>query len=208
MELKSLLKRVNWLLGAIIFVLGLTVVIGASLIGLKFDVKSKISHAGLSQGELIKRGAYLVNTSACHDCHSPKVMTPFGPEPDPDRLLSGYPADMPISEFETETLKNWVLFNQELTSAVGPWGISFAANITSDETGIGNWTEEQFFRAIREGKYKGLEGSRSLLPPMPWQVYRNMTDDDIRSIFAYLKSTVPIANIVPQPISPDQILNQ
>ncbi|MCB9297006.1 MAG: hypothetical protein H6559_28375 [Lewinellaceae bacterium] len=45
-----------------------------------------------------------------------------------------------------------------------PWGVSYAANLTSDDTGIYLWTEAQFFRAIREGKYKGLEGSRPLLP--------------------------------------------
>lgn len=84
-------------------------------------------------------------------------------------------------------------------------GGSFAANITSAETGIGNWTKEQFFGAIRKGKYKGLEGSRPLLPPMPWQVYRNMTDTDLNAIFAYLQTTKPIENIVPAPIAPIDI---
>ena len=85
----------------------------------------------------------------------------------------------------------------DLTSAVGPWGMSFAANITSSETGIGNWTEENFIRAIRKGKFKGLEGSRDLLPPMPWFAYKNMTDEDIKSVFAFLQSTKPVENIVP-----------
>jgi hypothetical protein len=132
-------------------------------------------------------------------------MTPNGPEPDPQRLLSGYPANQPMPEINSESLKNWVLFNQQLTSAAGPWGVSFAANITSDETGIGNWTEEQFLTAIKTGKYKGLESSRPLLPPMPWQVYRNMKDEDLKAIFAYLKTTKPLHNIVPAPIAPDQI---
>jgi hypothetical protein len=112
---------------------------------------------------------------------------------------------MPLPKIQKEALRDWVLFNQEQTSAVGPWGVSFAANITSAETGIGNWTKEQFFRAIRKGKYKGLEGSRPLLPPMPWQVYRNMTDTDLNAIFAYLQTTKPIENIVPAPIAPIDI---
>jgi hypothetical protein len=159
----------------------------------------------LSSEELIKRGDYLVNAIGCHDCHSPKIMTPNGPEPDPERLLSGFPATQPITKANSDALKSWVLFSFDLTSAVGPWGQSFAANITSDETGIGNWTEEQFFRAIREGKYKGLEGSRTLLPPMPWFVYKNLTDEDLKSIFAYLKSTKPVKNIVPAPIAPKDL---
>ena len=75
--------------------------------------------------------------------------------------------------------------------------MSFSANLTSDPTGIGNWTEEQFFRAIREGKSKGLAESRPLMPPMPWQQYRNLKDEDLRAIFAFLKSTKPVENRVP-----------
>lgn len=206
MEQNELSKQINWLLAMAILALVTIVSIGLTLISCSEPAKTEfIQPTDLNQEQLIKRGAYLVNTSACHDCHSPKVMTPNGPEPDPERLLSGYPANEPMPEIKVTALKDWVLFNQHLTSAVGPWGASFAANITSDETGIGNWTEEQFFTAIRKGKYKGLEGSRSLLPPMPWQVYRNMKDDDLKAIFAYLKSTKPVHNIVPAPIAPDQI---
>jgi hypothetical protein len=98
-----------------------------------------------------------------------------------------------------------VLFNHNITAFVGPWGVSFAANLTSDETGIGNWTEAQFFKAIREGKYKGMDNTRPLLPPMPWNMYRNATDDDLRAIFTYLKSTAPVENRVPAPITPGQL---
>ena len=66
----------------------------------------------------------------------------------------------------------------------------------------GNWKEEQFILAIREGKFKGLAGGRSLLPPMPWDMYRHFTDDELKAIFAYLKSTAPINNVVPAPLPP------
>ena len=98
-----------------------------------------------------------------------------------------------------------MLFNMNLTAFVGPWGLSYAANLTPDDTGIGAWTFENFLTAIRKGKYKGLEGSRDLLPPMPWQMYRNMTDDDLKAVFTYLKSLPPISNIVPAPKSPTDI---
>ena len=88
---------------------------------------------------------------------------------------------------------------------VGPWGVSFAGNITSDVTGIGRWSEEQFKRAIQEGKFKGLEQGRGLLPPMPWQNYASLTDEDVKAIYSYLKTTKPIRNIVPGPRSLDQI---
>jgi hypothetical protein len=85
---------------------------------------------------------------------------------------------------------------------IGPWGISYTANITSDSTtGIGNWTEDQFLLCIRKGKYGGAPEGRNLLPPMPWPNFAKMTDDELKAVYAYLESTKPIHNIVPQPQS-------
>lgn len=154
----------------------------------------------LTQEQLVKRGDYLVNAVGCDDCHSPKKMGPNGPEVIEELRFSGYPSERAVQQTDTNLLKKgWSMFGSDFTSTVGQWGMSFAANITSDPTGIGNWKEEQFFKAIREGKYKGLDESRPLLPPMPWFVYRNFSDEDIRSIFAYLKSTKPVSNVVPAP---------
>jgi len=156
----------------------------------------------LSEAELIKRGSYLVTVAGCNDCHSPKVMTPRGPEPDPSRLLSGHPQDEKLPPIGDN--KGWVLFSPGLTAFVGPWGVSYAANLTPDDTGIGAWSFENFKTAIRKGKLKGLEGSRDLLPPMPWQMYKNMTDDDLNAVFHYLKSLPPVNNLVSAPKPPVQ----
>jgi hypothetical protein len=124
----------------------------------------------------------------------------MGPEIIPELRLSGYPSSRPIMKADSNVVKQgWAMFVPDLTSAVGPWGISFSANLTSDDAGIGGWTEENFLRAIRKGKYKGLESSRTLLPPMPWFIYKNMNDEDLKSIFAYLKTTKPVQNVVPAP---------
>ncbi|THU40885.1 cytochrome c [Niastella caeni] len=151
----------------------------------------------ISPDSLVKRGAYLVNIMGCNDCHTPKKFGPQGPIFDEERTLSGHPAEMPVAKFDTGTARNWILFNQMLTNYVGPWGISYSANLTPDSTGIGSWTEQQFFKAIREGKYKGLDNTRPLLPPMPWQEYRKASDEDLRAVFAYLRSLKPVKNIVP-----------
>jgi hypothetical protein len=155
---------------------------------------------------LVKRGNYLVSAVGCDDCHSPKTMGPQGPQLDMEHRLSGYPAQRPLAKVDANAFKSgWMLFGGDLTSAVGPWGVSFAANITSDSTGIGNWSEAQFFTAMRKGKFKGLESNRDLLPPMPWQNFRNFTDEDLQAIFAYLKSTKPVHNPVPAPIPPTNL---
>ncbi|UFH53745.1 c-type cytochrome [Spirosoma sp. KNUC1025] len=151
---------------------------------------------------LIKQGEYLVGIMGCNDCHSPKTMGPNGPQVVPDKVLSGYPAGRPLPALNPAAQKDWVLFNGDNTAAVGPWGVSFAANLTSDATGIGNWSEEQFKMALKQGKSKGLASNRMLLPPMPWTNYRTIKDEDVKAIFAYLKSTKPVANVVPAPMPP------
>lgn len=152
----------------------------------------------ISQDSLIRKGEYLVTVIGCSDCHSPKIMGPNGPQIDSTRLLSGYPSSRPVPTFPFEVIKNnMIVVNLDGTAAMGPWGTTFAANITSDVTGIGSWTEEQFKNAFSHGKYKGLEGSRPLMPLMPWQNYSNIKDEDSKAIFAYLKSTRPVDNVVP-----------
>ncbi|MCB0543383.1 MAG: c-type cytochrome [Saprospiraceae bacterium] len=158
-----------------------------------------------TQADLVQRGQYLVNMLGCDDCHTPKNMTQQGPAPDMTRRFMGHPAAEPFAMDQAKkdmiTSQFVAIFSPSMTAVAGPWGVSFAANISPDDTGIGNWTEAQFMKAIREGKSKGLDGTRPLLPPMPWQMYRNMTDEDLKSVFAYLKSMKPVQNVVPQPLT-------
>ncbi|AEV97781.1 diheme cytochrome c-553 [Niastella koreensis] len=147
---------------------------------------------------LVERGKYLVTTLGCNDCHSTKKLGPQGPVIDSANLLAGCLESNPLPTFETDAVKKGlVVMLPTMTAFMGPWGTTFAANLTPDSTGIGSWSLDQFKKALREGKYKGLEGSRPLLPPMPWQNYINMTDDDVEAVFTYLKSVKPVKNVVP-----------
>ncbi|MBK8627892.1 MAG: c-type cytochrome [Saprospiraceae bacterium] len=157
----------------------------------------------ITQDSLIKKGQYLVTTLGCNDCHSPKRMGAQGPELIPELMLSGFPASNQLPPIPSEALKNgWTLFYPDNTATVGPWGVSFAGNITPDETGIGTWSLEQFKIAITKGKFKGLENNRPMLPPMPSQNYAQMTDEDVTAIYTYLKSVPPVKNVVPNNIPP------
>ena len=161
-----------------------------------------------AQADLVKRGEYLVGIVGCDDCHTPKKMTEHGPEPDMARRFMGHPAEelYTADENKSKLIKEQqvAIMSPGLTAFAGLWGVSYAANITPDDTGIGNWTEAQFFKAIREGKSKGLDGTRPLLPPMPWQIYRSMKDEDLKAIFAYIKTLPAIKNVVPNPLPPAQ----
>jgi len=154
----------------------------------------------------VKRGAYLVMTMGCNDCHSPKIMGLHGPELDTTRLMSGHPANEPFNVTDLQDVKKGsMIASPGVTAFVGPWGKTFAANLTSDGTGIGNWSFGQFKKAITQGKFMGIDEERMIMPPMPWQNYTQLKDEDIKAIFAYLKSTKPVRNMVPALIPADKM---
>jgi hypothetical protein len=166
-------------------------------------------NAAKDGGEVsIERGHHLVTVGGCHDCHSPKIMTPLGPKIDSSKMLSGHPAEAPLPKMDLSALTpgSWINFSPDLTAIVGPWGMSYAANITSDSaTGIGAWKEENFVNAMRKGKHMGMDNGRPIMPPMPWENLNQLSDNDLKSIFAYLQSTVPVNNRVHEPFSPEEV---
>jgi hypothetical protein len=160
----------------------------------------------MTKEEMIKKGEYLVNFGGCNDCHSPKVFTDMGPVPDTTRLLSGHQAKTAIPKVDTSVIGpgKWHLTNGDLTAWVGPWGISFSANLTPDiSTGIGAWTEDLFVKSMRSGLHLGA--GRAILPPMPLMGLAGLKDEDLKSVFAYLKSIKPISNKVPDPVLPNEV---
>ena len=151
----------------------------------------------------VERGAYIVATSGCHDCHTPFVMGEAGPAPDMSRALSGHPQDF-VVEAPAVLEEPWGMAGTLTNTAwSGPWGVSFAANLTPHPSGIlEEYTEEQFIQAMRTGRHLGQ--GRPILPPMPWPNVGQMTDDDLNAVFAYLQSIPPIENEVPDPLPPAQ----
>lgn len=123
----------------------------------------------------IQRGQYLAIVGGCHDCHTPGTL--YG-APDMSRALSG-------SEL------GWK----------GPWGVSYAANLTPDPTtGLGSWTDEQILRALQTGVDK--EGV-PIAPPMPWPSYAHLTREDAMAIVAYLRSIPAVIHRAPERVPPN-----
>jgi mono/diheme cytochrome c family protein len=151
----------------------------------------------------VQWGEHLVTIGGCHDCHTPKKMTPMGPVDDSTLLLSGHPQAMPAPDVDRKQLESkGFILTATFTSWVGPWGISYSANLTPDETGTGNWTEDQFVYALRNMISKGLPGGRPLMPPMALMPVKHMTDGELRAIYAYLRTVKPIKNQSVQPTAP------
>jgi len=152
----------------------------------------------------VERGHMLIIGGGCHDCHTPKKMGPNGPEADMSRMLSGHPESAGVPKpMKPQAGSPWAIhINEHLTAWNGAWGVSFAANLTPDmNTGLGIWTEDMFVSALKQGKHMGK--SRPILPPMPWNWYGQLPEDDLKAMFAYLKSIPAVANRVPIPLTPD-----
>lgn len=161
-----------------------------------------LAQAASPSKTVIRRGAYLVQVAGCADCHTPLKMGSKGPEPDLARLMSGHPEalQMPPAPRLPEGPWGWT-GSSTLTAFAGPWGVSYAANLTPDkETGLGAWTEAQFLQMARTGRHLGQ--GHPILPPMPAQSLRMATDADLKAIFAYLGSLPAIRNRVPAPTEP------
>jgi mono/diheme cytochrome c family protein len=160
------------------------------------------AHASSGDSARVQRGEYLVTVGGCNDCHTPLKMGPNGPEPDMSRMLSGHPESFPVSEPAKNSSEQWMMTsNATGTAYSGPWGVSFTANLTPDEnTGLGIWTEDMFIKALRTGRHMGA--SRQILPPMPWANYGKMNDDDLKAVYAYLRTIPAVHNRVPDPLPP------
>jgi mono/diheme cytochrome c family protein len=117
--------------------------------------------------EQIKRGWYLVRLAQCNDCHTPADEKG---KSQPEMMFGG---------------------GLRLT---GPWGDVVTPNITPDPSGISHYDAAMFIKTIRMGRASG--GVRDLNPLMPFSYYRNMADDDLKAIFAYLQTVKPVKHNV------------
>jgi hypothetical protein len=125
---------------------------------------------------------------------------------DTSKLLSGHPENVSAPSWSSEDIERkgvMAATNGSLTAWAGPWGVSFASNLTPDKsTGIGEWSEETFLQMARTGKHQGQPNGRAVLPPMPWESLKGLTDEDLKAVWAYLKSLPPVKNQVPFPLPP------
>jgi hypothetical protein len=140
------------------------------------------------------RGRYLVSIMGCNDCHTPFKMGPAGPEPDMTRFLSGHPAKKTLAPAK---ISGSGVSRCDNTAFFGPTGHS-APNLTPDaKTGLGAGRRKTH-DTVRNGKHLGI--GRPILPPMPWPVYRNASDEDQRRSTPL--RTIPPSTIYFGPVKP------
>jgi hypothetical protein len=136
-------------------------------------------HAGTN--EEVSHGLYLVELLGCGTCHTDGALTG---EPRMDRRLAGSDVGIAYSDPVHDPHP----------------GVVYPRNLTPDvATGLGGWSDDQIMRAIRTGLDR--HGSAQLLV-MPWGAYARMSESDLRSIVAYLRSLPPVSHRVPEDAAP------
>ena len=176
----ALIRR-GWLWGSVVAVV--------ALVAAGTGQAQQRTGGAAAAGASVDRGKYLVSITGCHDCHSPKSQ---GMTPDPARLLSGRPSTTKMpSKADGE-----IHASVDFTAFWGPWGQTVASNLTPDKaTGLPGrgYNEKTFLQTMRTGK---KPNGTAVQPPMPVEVYQNLSDDDLRSIWMYLQTLKPINNAV------------
>jgi mono/diheme cytochrome c family protein len=156
----------------------------------------------------VARGRYLVSFAGCNDCHTPWVFNKEVGQPLPDmsRFLSGHNEKAPEPQGKPDPKTDLGYIGADFTAFKLPFGTVYSSNLTPDkDTGIGTWSEQMFLDVFHKGLHLGA-GGRPVLPPMPWGELRNMTDDDLKAVFAYLRTIPPVHNAVPDPKVPPPVL--
>lgn len=143
------------------------------ILATKFAPQPVESVAEPDMADPVARGRYLTTVGACLFCHTPVT-----------------PEMMPVPGMDF----------------AGGQGFPFvegyrvlSANITPHDTGIGGLAEDNFvdlFRAYVEVEEVAMEAPFGVNTPMPWYWYAGMTDEDLRAIYAFLRTVPPLDNVV------------
>jgi hypothetical protein len=137
-----------------------------------------------TEEELLSRGKYIFTAIQGCGCHTSR-------DRDGSDNMSMYLAGAPSTPPPKGPPANTGWRNPR-------WKRLYASNITPDpETGIGKWTESDFFTAMRTGL---TPDGRNLDPFMPWHLFQGITDRDLKAMWVYLRTVKPIKNKVPKNI--------
>lgn len=120
-----------------------------------------------------KRGAYMTTMASCADCHTPR-------------------------NDKGELLQHLAFGGGNMVEYQPAWAPRAAANLTPAVNGIPYYNEDLFLEVMRTGRVR----ERKMTDIMPWGHYRGMTDEDLKSIFAYLKTLTPVDHYVDNAMSP------
>ena len=144
---------------------------------------------GMTEEEMLDRGEYLSHLAACVSCHTPQKEEYLGEDIPVEQLRQ-----IGLSFTDTQDTENKLLAGGREFS-LGPFGVLSSMNLTPDETGLGDWTDEEIEAALRIGINRD---GRRLHPLMPYPNFFNWAESDMEALIMYLRSIPAVENEVIQ----------
>jgi len=148
-----------------------------------------VNEFDMTEEEMLDRGEYLSHLGACVSCHTPLKDEYLSEDITPDQLQQ-----IGLSFGNTQDIENRLLAGGREFS-LGPFGVLVTPNLTPDETGLGDWTDEEIEAALRIGVNRD---GRRLHPLMPYPSFFNWAESDMAALIQYLRSIPAVENEVIQ----------
>lgn len=148
-----------------------------------------VNEFGMTEEEMLERGEYLTHIGACVSCH-----TPMKEEYLSEDITVAQLQHIGLSSANAQDIENQLLAGGREFS-LGPFGVLVTPNLTPDETGLGDWTDEEIEAAIRIGINPD---GRRLHPLMPYPNFFNWAESDMAALIQYLRSIPAVENEVIQ----------
>lgn len=149
----------------------------------------ELNDFGMTEEEMLERGEYLSHIGACVSCHTPQKEEYLSADITPEQLK-----EIGLAFEDTQDLENKLMAGGR-EFPLGPFGVLIAPNLTSDETGLGDWTDEEIEAALRIGVNKD---GRRLHPLMPYPNFFGWAESDMQALIMYLRTVPPIENDIIQ----------
>lgn len=163
-----------------------------------------VNEFGMTEEEMLERGEYLSHIGACVSCHTPLKDDYMTEDITPEQLQQ-----MGLEFEQAQDIENKLLGGGRPFD-LGPFGVIISPNLSSDETGLGDWTDEEIEAALRIGVNKD---GRRLYPIMPYVNIFNWSEMDMQALIMYLRTVPPVENEIVQTgpsgegIAPELIIN-
>ena len=167
----------------------LIVIVSAFFTSVAQDEDEDLNEFDMTEAEMLERGEYLSNIGACVSCHTPQLEEYLVEEISLEQLQT-----IGWSFEDTQDVEGQLLAGGREFS-LGPFGVLVSPNLTPDDTGMGDWSDEEIEAALRIGINPD---GRRLHPLMPYGNIFNWAESDMQALIMYLRTIPAVENEIEQ----------
>lgn len=167
----------------------LIVIVSAFFTSVAQDEDEDLNEFDMTEAEMLERGEYLSNIGACVSCHTPQLEEYLVEEISLEQLQT-----IGFAYEDTQDLEGQLMAGGR-EFPLGPFGVLVSPNLTSDDTGLGDWSDEEVEAALRIGINPD---GRRLHPLMPYGNIFSWAESDMQALIMYLRTLPAIENEIEQ----------